>query len=113
MARTARTHKETVRLNFTEAERPDPSEERTVSEAGEGGTEASHQVGTPLGQSEEIEVEAEVLYNDDFGNEVPRNEGVKEPATPPNLAAIDYDRVPMFSSIMSQALTAELIRQYP
>ena len=66
MARTARTHKETVRPDFTEAERPEPSEERTVSEAGEGGAEASHQVGTPQGQSEETEVEAEVLYNDDL-----------------------------------------------
>ena len=124
MARTARTHKETVRPDFTEAERPDPSEERTASDAEEGGAEASYlargggaetsrRTESPEEQAEEIEVEPEVLYNDDLGNEVPRDEGVQEPSTPPNVATLNYGQMPAFISAMAQDSIAEVIRKYP
>ena len=47
MARTARTHKETVRPDFIKTERPDPFEERTASEAGEGGPKRLIRSGHP------------------------------------------------------------------
>ena len=71
MARTARTHKETVSPDFTETERPDPSEERTASDVEEQVAEASHRVVTPEEQAEEFEVDPEVPYNDDLGTQVP------------------------------------------
>ena len=113
MARTARTHKETVRPDFTEAERPDPSEDRTASDVREGSVEASHRAGPSEGQHEEIEVEAEILYNDDLGNEVPRDEGVQESSFPPNLSTLNYGQMPAFSSNMGQASVAEVVRKYP
>ena len=102
-----------MRPDFTEAERPDPSEERTASDVGEGDAEASHRAGTSAGQHEEIEVEAEILYNDDLGNEVPRDEGVQEPSSPPNVATLDYGQMPTFTSVMGQASVAEVVHKYP
>ena len=122
MARTARTHKETVRPDFTETGRPDPSEEMTAS--GGGDAEASHRadgVGAETSrradeveeQSEGIEVVPEVLYNDDLGTEVPRDEGVQEPSTPPNVTTLNYGQMPLFGSGMDRASVAEVVRRYP
>ena len=86
MVRISRTYKETVRPSFVEAEKLDPSEERTVPEPRGETVKASNQAGTPQAQSEE---ETKVLYNDDLGNEIPRDEGVPMPATPPDLSSID------------------------
>ena len=113
MARIARTHRETVRPNFSETDRPDRSEKRTASESREEDAGASHQIGALQERGEETEVETEVLYKDDLGNEVPRDEGVQEPAPPPDLSALDYSQMPTFSIIMGQTLVAKMVRQYP
>ena len=113
MARVAHTHKETVRPNFTEAERPDPSEEEHTVGTGDGGEEVSHRAETLEEQADEIEVDPEVLYNDDLGNEVPKDEGVQEPSTPPNVATMNYGHMPAFRSAMSEASVAGVIRKYP
>ena len=46
MARVTRTHRETVRLDFNEAERLNPSEERTSSDSGEEIAETLNEAGT-------------------------------------------------------------------
>ena len=119
MARTAHTHKETVRPSFAEAERPDPTQEKGASSNSREGissnpgveaTEVAHEAGTSQALSPE---ESEVLYNDELGTELPHDEGVLEPATPPDLSTIDYGQVPLFNSVMGEALTAELVFRYP
>ena len=64
-------------------------------------------------QQEEIEVETEILYNDDLGSEVPREEGVQEPSSHPNVATLNYGQMPTFTSVMGQASVAEVVRKYP
>ena len=46
--------------------------------------------------------ESEVVYNDEFGNEVPRNEGVVIPRALLNLLAIDFGDLLLFRSIIEE-----------
>ena len=53
-----------------------------------------------------------MLYNDALGIEVPSDEEIVEPATPPNLNAIDFDQLPVFRSGIGLAETDAVIQKY-
>ena len=111
MARTARTHKETVRPDFTEAERPQPAEEDgSWSSSPEGaGEEDEGDVPAP----DPSETDSEVVYDDTFEVEVPREEGVLEPATPPDLSTVDFGQFSQYHSVVALQEANEVIRRYP
>ena len=99
MGRTAGTYRETVRLNFKAAERPDPTEEE-----GNPSTPEKEEVEVPVGDEallEQIQEGSEELYNDELGSEVPRDERVQEPATPSDLLGVDFGQLPLFNSTIN------------
>ena len=106
MARIAHTHKKTVRPNFEEAESSNPSEEVEDTFANLGGERAEI-------SPEAEETESEVLYNDDLGSEISRDEGVLEPAAPLDLTRIDFGQLPLFRSTVGIAEVEALVRKYP
>ena len=54
-----------------------------------------------------------MLYNDDLRSGVPVDEGVPEPATSPDLSAVDFGQLPHFNSVIGKVQTAEIIHKYP
>ena len=99
MARVARTHKETVRPDFTAAERPDPAEEEDSSSSSP--EEAAEEIGGDVPSPDPSETDSEVVYDDTFEVEVPREEGVLEPATPPDLSTVDFGQFSQYHSVVT------------
>ena len=93
MIRIARTHKEMVRPNYDTAERPDLIEEEENASSTPGKEAAEASVGNEASQDQSQEG-SEVLYNNKLGSEMPQDEGVQEPATPPDLLIVDFGQLP-------------------
>ena len=94
MAKTAKTHKETVTPRYQTEVRPGPEEEATTSSS-EGSTPSSEEgstevrvgeAGSGLESSEMSEGGSEVEYNTELGTEIPHDEGVPEPVAPVDAA---------------------------
>ena len=121
MAKTAKTHKETVEPSYRAEARPDPLEEATTSSS-EGSspssTEGSAEVrageaGSELESSEMSEGGSEVVYNTEFGTEIPHDEGVPEPVAPRDAANIDFGQMPKFRSRIGRDRAEKVLSKYP
>ena len=100
-------------MNFEEAKRSDPFEEKTTSSE-----KTTNSTESNLGESKEIvffesSEESEILYNDEFGDKMPWNEGGVVSLTAPNLSAINFGELHLFRSTIRDEKVRELLRAYP
>ena len=121
MAKTAKTHKKTVKPSYQAEEGPDPLEEKTSSSSAgsmptDAGESAEEKVaGTASGSesSEMSEGGSDVEYDTDLGTAIPRDEGVLEPVAPKNAANLDFGKMPKFRSRVGRDRAEKVIRKYP
>ena len=120
MAKIAKTHKETVTPSYQTEVRPDPEEVTTSSSEGstpsseEGSTEVrADETGSELESSEMSEGGSEVVYNEELGVELPRDEGVEEPVAPMDAANIDFGKMPKFRSRIGRDRAEKVLSKYP
>ena len=117
MARVAKIHKETVKPTYQPEEEPSISEEGSSNISEEGTSSSSGEETAETSQADESseasQGDSEILYNNDFGIEIPRDEGVLEPVAPRDLSAIDFGQMPSFRSWVSMAEAERIIRKYP
>ncbi|XP_071927679.1 uncharacterized protein [Coffea arabica] len=121
MAKTAKTHKETVTPSYQTEVRADPEEEATTSSSEgsaqsseEGSTEVrAGEIASELESSEISEGGSEVEYNTELGTEIPHDEGVPEPVAPVDVADIDFGQMPKFRSRVGRDRAMRVVDKYP